>query len=174
MHGQWWSCHLDHIWWWVVGIYQEGGGQKGNQFYGALIPMFLAHDHHDEKDPYLVAPQYRMISLQIVWLNDTVISVHRSHEPPLQWILKNQRFLLSQKKVFLHDELWNYSLRQFFPEEKNKLGTFLNSLGWMQCTSEKRLLGHVCLLVGNYFSDELKWVIPRYSREKKLCLLLPH
>ena len=54
----------------------------------------------------------------------------------------------------------------FFPEEKNKLGTFLNSLGWMQCTSEKRLLGHVCLLVGNYFSDELKWVIPRYTPEE--------
>lgn len=30
--------HLDHIWWWwwVVRIYREG-----NQFYGALIPMFL-------------------------------------------------------------------------------------------------------------------------------------
>ena len=60
--------------------------RAGNQFYGALIPMFLAHDHHDEKDPYLVAcaapTRCRMISLQIVWLNDTVISVHRSHEPP--------------------------------------------------------------------------------------------
>ena len=35
----------------------QGGAEEAarNQFYGALIPMFLAHDHHDEKDPYLVA-----------------------------------------------------------------------------------------------------------------------
>ena len=66
--------------------------------------MFLAHDHHDEKDPYLVAPQYRMISLQIVWLNDTVISVHPSHEPPTMNIEKSKIFI-KPKKVFLHDEL---------------------------------------------------------------------
>ena len=34
--------------------------RAGNQFYGALIPMFLAHDHHDEKDPYLVAPELKL------------------------------------------------------------------------------------------------------------------
>ena len=34
--------------------------RAGNQFYGALIPMFLAHDHHDEKDPYLVASELKL------------------------------------------------------------------------------------------------------------------
>ena len=34
--------------------------RAGNQFYGALIPMFLAHDHHDEKDPYLVDPELKL------------------------------------------------------------------------------------------------------------------
>ena len=40
----------------------QGGAEEaaGNQFYGALIPMFLAHDHHDEKDPYLVAPELKL------------------------------------------------------------------------------------------------------------------
>ena len=41
--------------WDLLGLLLLGGAGKGNQFYGALIPMFLAHDHHDEKDPYLVA-----------------------------------------------------------------------------------------------------------------------
>ena len=41
--------------------------RAGNQFYGALIPMFLAHDHHDEKDPYLVANRARASALWPFW-----------------------------------------------------------------------------------------------------------
>ena len=87
--------------------------------------MFLAHDHHDEKDPYLVAPQYRMISLQIVWLNDTVISVHRSHEPPTMNIEKSKIFI-KPKKSF--SSWWTVKLQPggiFFQRKKINLERFL-------------------------------------------------
>ena len=47
----------------------QGGAEEaaGNQFYGALIPMFLAHDHHDEKDPYSSSAVVRaVVALAVV------------------------------------------------------------------------------------------------------------
>ena len=103
MHGRW-SFHLDHIWWWVVGIYNraEPGeiAEQGNQFYGALIPMFLAHDHHDEKDPYLVAQDDFSPNCL---LNDTVIVVGPSPSPHIMfgWNIMNIEFS-SKKPSNLH------------------------------------------------------------------------